>query len=189
MITIKSKKKSYAVTFPTNISEISAESLIEVLKPINLPKYHCVVAMCSSFKLFDVVTAINGVNKNQQTTITPLLAKINESDNENLQAKVGERVIIDRSSLERGVHLSTPLAISSTSAMNYINSDNELKQDILAGRFNTNSSSASNKQIAMATSPVIMLVEFKIVPVSSISATIRNAVDVIDPYVTSGDIN
>lgn len=189
MITITSKKKNYAIKFPTDVSEVTAESLNEILKPINLPKYHCVVAMCSAIKLFDVVAAISGTNKNQQTTVVPLLAKINETDNEGLNAKVGERVIIDRSSLERGVHLSTPFSISSNKAMSYINSDEELKRDILAGRFNTNSSSTSNKQIAISTSPIIVLVEFKIVPVSSISATIRNGVDVNDPYVTLAEVN
>lgn len=187
MITIKSKNKNYGINFPTSVEEITPIALQSVLTNVNLPKYHCVVAMCSSVKLFDLVTAISGANKDTITKIIPLLGKINESDNENLNANVGERVIIDRSSLERGVHLTTPFSISSSNAMNYINSDADLKKDILSGKFNSNGNGQLNKSLTLSASPQIVLVEFKIVPVSSISATIKNDTNYIDPYKTVAD--
>ena len=187
MITIKSKNKNYGINFPTSVEEVTPTALKAVLENVNLPKYHCVIAMCSSIKLFDLVTAISGANKDTITQVIPLIGKINESDNENLNANVGERVIIDRSSLERGVHLTTAFSISSSNAMRYINSDADLKKDILSGKFNNASNGQLNKSLSLTTSPQIVLVEFKIVPVSAISATIKNDTDYVDPYKTVAD--
>lgn len=181
MITIKSKNRNYAVSFPESLSEIKPEDFISTLNDINLPKYHCIVAMCTEIKLFDLATAISGNAKDTITQVIPLIGKINDCDNEMLKVDVGERIIIDRSSLERGVHLNTRLSIGSVNAMKYINSDADLKKDILSGKFN-NSTSNLNKQLAIGSSPVIILVEFKIVPVNSIVAAVKKNVDFVDPF-------
>ena len=181
MIKIESKNKNYAVNFPETVSEIKREYLETALASINLPKYHCVVAICTQIKLFDLATAISGNSKDTITKVVPLIGKINNYDNDMLKVTVGERIIIDRSSLERGVHLSTPLSISVDNAMKYINSDSELKKDILSGKFN-NTVTNINKQLVSGTSPNIVLVEFKIVPVNSIVAAVKSDVNTIDPF-------
>lgn len=189
MIKIESKNKNYAVNFPETVSEIKRDELRLALEGINIPKYHCVVAICTQIKLFDLATAISGNSKDTITKVIPLMGKINDCDNDMLKVEVGERIIIDRSSLERGVHLSTPLSISVDNAMKYINSDSELKKDILSGKFN-NTVTNINKQLISGTSPNIVLVEFKIVPVSSIVAAVKNDIKTVDPYkVANANIN
>lgn len=178
MIKLESKNKNYAVNFPQTVDEINSKDLSKALSDINLPKYYCIVAMCTTIKLFDLATAINGSNKDTITKVIPLMGKINDCDNDMLNVEVGERIIIDRSSLERGVHLSTNLSINSSNAMSFINSDSELKKDILNGKYNVHELTKSS----LGVSPNISLVEFKIVPVTSIVAVVKKSVKVTDPY-------
>ena len=186
MIKLESKNRNYAVNFPQTASEIRPEDLSMAVNDINLPKYYCIVAMLTSIKLFDLATAINGANKDTITKVIPVLAKINDCDNDMLKGEVGERIIIDRSSLERGVHLSTSLSIGSNNAMSFINSDADLKKDILSGKYNVEKTGKLN----VGVSPNIVLVEFKIVPINSIVALVKKSVEVIDPYkVANTEIN
>ena len=187
MIKLESKNRNYAVNFPETASEIRPEDLAIAVNDINLPKYYCIVAMCSSIRLFDLATAINGANKDTITKVIPVLAKINECDNDMLKGEVGERVIIDRSSLERGVHLATPLSISSNNAMSFINSDTDLKKDILSGKYNVHELPNGNNKVNVGVSPNITLVEFKIVPVNSIVAIVKKSNIFVDPYKVNND--
>lgn len=187
MIEIKSEKKLYSVNFPTNVKEITPSILDKVLSCVNLPKYHCVVAVCTTIKLFDLATLNESSAKNTLTKVTPLLAKINNDDNKDLNGAIGDKVVIDRSSLERGVHLYTPLSISMNNAIKYIHSDKKLISEIINGRFNnSNSIGTMNKHLVASNSPEITLVEFKIVPVSMISATITNDTNE-DPFIRYAD--
>lgn len=189
MILVKSKNKNYGINFPENVNEITQEVLNNALDKVNLPKYHAVIALCTKVKLFDFAASLGNSGKDTMTTVVPVLGKIREDDNTELSAIIGETIIIDRSSIERGIHVNTPLSISTSNAAKYINSDIQLKNDILMGKFNTNSDAKMSKSLAITNSPYICLVEFKIVPVSMISATIRKGLEVVDPFVVKDTIS
>ena len=63
------------------------------------------------------------MNSNKETNVgvTPILAKIYEEDSKEINAVVGDKIIVYRTSLERGVHLNLKTSISSNSAKQYFN--------------------------------------------------------------------
>lgn len=182
MLEIKSSTKDFSVKFPTKLNEITGDVLTQITAGINLPKYHCAVAMCFKTNIFNFVVAMSN-NKNSSVSVVPILAKISEEDSKEVNAKVGEKIIIDRSSLERGVHLNLPTMITSNNAKSYFNSDPNLTKAIVTRDNNIEIDPKMNKQLIAANSPEIIVLEFKIVPVNAISASIANDVKVFDPFI------
>lgn len=171
MLQIKSKLKDFGINFPTNVNEITPEVLNAITAGVKLPKHYCIVAMVFQPKLFEFISAIkNKINTN--VNVTPILAKVAEGCEEELNGNIGDKLIIDRSSLERAVHLNLPIMINSTNAANYINDDKELIKSITAGEFNSN-----------GVSPKIIVLEFKIVPINCVSAAVNKQQKVIDPFI------
>ena len=170
MLQIKSKLKDFGINFPTSVNEITPEVLNAITAGVKLPKHYCIVAMVFQPKLFEFISALK--NKNTNVNVTPILAKVAEGCEEELNANIGDKLIIDRSSLERAVHLNLPIMINSTNAANYINDDKELIKSITAGEFNSN-----------GVSPRIIVLEFKIVPINCVSAAVNKQQKVIDPFV------
>lgn len=179
MIRIKSATKNYAINVPTSFDEITKDFFEGITKNVNLPKHHCIVAMCTKAKLFDFMTATSSSTQTMATLI-PYLACIRKDDNENLNAEIGEKIIIDRTSLERGVHLNLPCCISASNFYKYVESDKNLVGKIRTGQYTIDKD-------GIKVSPEICIVEFKIVPVVSISATIKNDVECIDVFKSNED--
>lgn len=182
MLTIKSKKRRFGINFPTNLSEVSVEDLVMITENVMLPPHYCIVALCFETKLFDFVTAINS-NRSTNVAVTPLLAKISKEDSETINAKVGERLIIDRTNLERGVHVNCKTAISLNSARKYFNSDEELIKNFMTNTSKEVAYDTSLKQkVSAKNAPNIIIMEFKIVPVNDIAASVTG-ITTCDPYV------
>ena len=177
MLQIKSKDRSYGINFPTSRNEITKDVLTKLLENVNLPKHYAVVALCSKMKLFDYVSSI-GSKKDYNVGIDVCLAKINDEDNTLLKAEVNEFVVVDRSALERGNHLTVNTMITYNNAARYIKSDDALCKSIFAGDFNQ-----------MGVSPNIYLLEFKIIPVVDIKAVVKNSEKIVDPFLATVDIN
>ena len=173
MITIKSEKKSYGINFPTSVNELTPEVLNEITKQVKLPKHYCVIALCFRTRLFDFVVAMNS-KKEQAVSIVPLLAKINEEDKVDANANISDRVILSRSALEMGTHLSLPVIISTDNAQRYFSSDEQLTKSIITRRnpIFTDMTKKDN----------IIVLEFKIIPVSDIKATIPLDGKGYDPF-------
>lgn len=186
MLEIQSKSKEFSVKFPTNLNELTKESFETITAGVKLPKYHCIVAMCFKVKIFDFVTAMNS-NKDSAVSVVPVLAKISDKDSEEINVSVGEKVIIDRSSLERGVHLNLPTMITSNNAKRYFNSDPDLVRAIITKDDKIVVDAKMNKQLIAANSPEIIVLEFKIVPINCISAGIANDIKVSDPFIDVKD--
>lgn len=172
MLQIKSKLKDFGINFPTSVNEITPEVLNAITAGVKLPKHYCIVAIIFQPKLFEFISAIKYKNTNVNVNVTPILAKVAEGCEEELNGNIGDKLIIDRSSLERAVHLNIPIMINSTNAANYINDDKELIKSITAGKFNSN-----------GISPRIIVLEFKIVPINCVSAAINKQQKIIDPFV------
>lgn len=181
MITIKSEKKSYGINFPTSVNELTPEILNEITKQVKLPKHYCVIALCFRTRLFDFVVAMNS-KKEQAVSIVPLLAKINEEDKVDANANISDRVILSRSALEMGTHLSLPVIISTDNAQRYFSSDEQLTKSIITRR-NPIFTDITKKDN-------IIVLEFKIIPVSDIKATVPLDGKGYDPfYVADGKSN
>lgn len=162
MIKVESKVADYAINVPTKREEITPEVLGTLLKDVKLAKYYCIVAMIYKDTLFGVMNRANEV-----VTVIPVLAKISDDDASSTGGQIGDRLIIDRTSLERGNHLHIKNNIISPSHISqYIRNDKGLVQSIGNGTF------GQNKGYKMNT-PVYMI-EFKIIPVNDIKAMFSN---------------
>lgn len=182
MIEIKSEKMSYGINFPTSIKELTPEVLNVITDGVRLPKHYCIIALAFDTKIFEFCTAMNS-NRNTNVAVTPILAKISQEDSEEINASVGDKIIIDRSSLERGIHLNLKTAISSNSARNYFNSDPDLTKAIITKNDNKFIiDKTTNRKLTTAQSPNIIILEFKICPVNDIAAAIPMDYKSIDPF-------
>lgn len=181
MITIKSEKKHYGINFPTSVNEIKAEHLEAITKNVNLPKNYCIIALCYKTKVFDFCTMIDN-NRNAEISVVPLLAKINKEDSEEYKMNIGDKVTISRSSLEMGDHIKLPTMISAENARDYFKADPDLKKAIITKNSNLIIDKDINKQLISSNSPSIIIMEFKIVPINDIRATMPVECDIYDPY-------
>ena len=177
MLQIKSKERSYGINFPTTRKEITKDVITKLLENVNLPRHYAVVALCSKMKLFDYVSSI-GSKKDYNVGIDVCLGKINPEDNEHLKADVNEFIVVDRSALERGNHLTVNTMITYNNAARYIKSDDALCKSIFGGEYNEH-----------GVSPTIYLLEFKIIPVVDIKAVIKESDKIVDPFMATIDIN
>lgn len=176
MILIKSDEKNYGIKFPTSVNEVTNDVLKNYLSNVHLPKHYCIIAMYYKTKIFDFVAILKS-SKANTVNVVPVLAKISDEDKELINAEVGRRVVIDRSSLERSVHLNVKCAISAQFARNYFVESPEYVKEIMTNKAKNN----------LAKQDIILL-EFKIVPVNDISATIDNTV-VNDMLIDYGNSN
>ena len=174
MIQIKSEKKSYGINFPTSVDELTADILTSITEQVKLPKHYCIVALCFKTRLFDFVVAMNS-KKEHSISVVPILAKISEEDSAETNAVVSDKVIISRSALEMGSHLNLPVMISTDNARNYLASDEALTKSII------NRSNPIFKDLTKRDN--IIVLEFKIIPVSDIKATVPLNANGIDPFV------
>jgi len=182
MLEIKSKEKNYGINFPTSINEFTPEILANLVDGVKLSDHYAIVALCSEIKLFDFATQIRG-NKGGTANMFPLLAKIQSPDIKNIKHQVGDRIVIDRSSLERGQHLTIPTKISVDNATKYLQNDETLMINIIKGTVKD----------ATVTDPIIQnmidnkhktifIVAFKIIAINDISASMNNDIKIIDPF-------
>lgn len=174
MLQITSKLKNFSINFPTDVKEITPDVLKHLTDGIKLPKHYCIIAMVFKPKLFEFISAFK--NKNANINVTPLLANIAKGCEGDINANIGDKIIINRSSLERAVHLSIPTMISSQNAANYINDDKELIKEITSGKYNNGNVSSR-----------IIVLEFKIVPINDVNAAIDTNEQFTDPFVIIGD--
>ena len=173
MVIIKSQKKDYGVAFPTSIDDITPDILKSVTDHVILPKHYCIVGMCFRTNLFDFVTKISK-GKGADIPVVNLLAKFNADDTD-VELKVGDRIIVDRSSIERGHHLNIPIAINSTNACQYFEEDKDLVKSIMDGSY------LKERNVHKSTTNIYLL-EFKIIPINDIVADVPLNYKSIDPF-------
>lgn len=176
MITIKSASAKYGINFPSDVTEITPEMLTSITSNVKLPKYYCIVALCYKTKVFDFVASLNKKSSPMVATI-PLIAKISEEDAKDRNVQVGDRIITDRSAIERGTHINLKTMVSLGNAGNYFTKDRELIGQIIKGEYNYGEN--------QPTKPEIIIIEFKILPVGEIYAAIDSSVQAIDPFIAN----
>ena len=165
MLLIQGQNKNFGIDVPTTEREITAEYLSTVTKRVKLSKHQVIVALIMKTKVYDFCMGIRNPKKDQNISITTKIAKFVPCDKENNEKPaidamfVGDIAVIDRSTIERGIHLSVPTIISPAGLANYLEEDKDLLTAIVTG-----------KEPELAKQH-ICLVQFKIVPMSSITAT------------------
>lgn len=190
MLKLQSATEKFAITLPTNIKELTPELLTAVTEGIDLPPFHCIIALCYNLKLINIAINVNN-NKEQSMTIIPLMAKAHAEELKKVNGSLGHRVVMDRSSLERGVHIAIPTMVGSKNVAAYISKDEELRVRLLNGgngsldQVDDIPSGASAKKIEEfkeAKSPSVYILEFKIVAINDISAFVPNGMPLLDPF-------
>lgn len=168
MIKVESKVANYAINVPTKREELTVESLGKLLENVTVAKYHCVIAMVYADTLFGVIN-----NKKEVVNVFPIITKISDEDSSSTGGRIGQQVVIDRTSLERGYHLYLPNnVISPAHLAKYIELDPELRKFITIGSYGADQ--GYNKGDKVYT------VEFKVIPVNDIKAMIDNEIKLED---------
>ena len=88
--------------------------------------------------------------------------------------KIGDRVIVERASIERGTHLHLPTMVTIANAGKYFAKDQELISAIVKGQYDYGHE--------LITKPEIVILEFKILPVGEIHAAIEPTTIAVDPF-------
>lgn len=170
MIKIESKVADYAINVPTKRDDITPEALAAILSNVGVAKYHCVVALIYADTLFSIVN-----NKQATVNVIPIVAKISDEDSSSTGVQVGQQVVIDRTSLERGYHLYLPNnVISPAHIAKYIDSDTDLRRNITMGIFGQNQGYKKGDKI--------YTIEFKVIPINDLKAMINNDIVIDNPY-------
>lgn len=165
MLKLESKNADYGINIPTEEKEINAEVLEQLLANVTLPKYYCIIALRYKVKLFDLtITAKSNTKKQQLVSVVPILAKFNKDDL--TIGKIGDRVLIDPSEIERGSHLNVNTVITPEKIAKYIDSDETLTKNVIGRKIGDESH--------------IFCLEFKVVPCNSIKGIIVGKVK--DPF-------
>lgn len=171
MIKVESKFKDFGIQIPTDISEITSEALDAVLTNVVVAKYYCVVALCQNESLFGVIN-----NKVNTVEVMPIIAKISKEDAELIGMNQMDKIIIDRSTLERGYHLYLKHNVLSPQFVNkYITNDTELTRSITVGTFGQNQGYTKGQKV--------WFVEFKVIAINDLRAVITDKHKVINPFV------
>lgn len=168
MITLANDKVKEKINVPTTIADITPEVLTKLAENITLPKHYVLVALCWNVNFADVFF---NVKKNKEAKVIPFCAKANVDD-EYSWISVGKKLILSRSGIEMGVHVS----ISNAASMNNISRWAEK----VAKAENPNS-----KGISATTLPAgkFILIEFKVVAANLITGCIESDVLSDDPFI------
>lgn len=178
MIEVKSKMMEYGINFPSSVKELTPDILNTLTEGVKLPKHYCIIALAFDTKIFDFCVAMNS-KRETNVAVTPILAKIAKEDSDEINANVGDKVIIERSSLERGAHINIKTVISSNAARNYFSNASDILKSI------TGKLSKDDKDSVNVTERIIVL-EFKICPVCDIAAALPMNYRNIDPFIVNG---
>ena len=177
MLLIQGQNKNFGIDVPTKETEITAEYLQTVTERVKLSKHQVIVALIMKTKVYDFCMGIRNPKKDQNISITTKIAKFVPCDKENNEKPAiegmatGDIAVIDRSTIERGIHLSVPTIISPAGLGNYLEEDKDLLTAIVTGK----EPELAKKHIC--------LVQFKIVPISCITATYNAEVRIEDCFI------
>ena len=179
MIKLESNLKKYSLLIPTSINEFTPEILNSMTSNINLAPNYAIVAIIYKTKLFEFSASIDKKYPTE-VGIIPIIAKISNEDANKVNTKVGYKVNIVRSLIERGEHINLP--------NNAISIDNpQLSKDIMTGEY----FKQEGKTILESknNSPYCYFPEFKIIPVCDIHASYDITTPINEVFVEQNKVN
>lgn len=173
MITLKNTKRNYEINLPTSFSEINFDAIVDVVKNVNVSEHYVVVALCQSFSPFNLAM-LGTKGKDFNVPVSVNFIKANDP-NHKVDAKPGDKVIINRSDIEMATHLPIRFGLSQASISATIEDCPEMRTYL---RNLTNDDSGKPVKELVA-------VEFKLMPLSAIKAVIKRDVAITDIYKTT----
>lgn len=182
MIKITRPGASFDIALPTSTRELTPSIFNAITSDVKLPKNYCIVALCCKTRLFDIAASIKS-NRDATVPVIPIMAKISKEDSERINTAVGDKIIINRSSLERGNHINLVTVATINNVQNYISENKEFLKSILSNPDYVIGEDLDIKEpIKIKDVPNVIVMEFKIVPINDITAAIDKAIEVIDPF-------
>lgn len=173
MIKVESKFKDFGINIPTELSEITSEALEAVLSNVVVAKHYCVVALCQNESLFGVIN-----NKVSTVEVIPIIAKISDEDSKLIGMNKMDKIIIDRSTLERGYHLYLKHNVLSPQFINkFITNDTELTRSITVGTFGQKQGYNKGQKV--------WFLEFKVIAINDLKAAINSKSGNSNPFIYS----
>lgn len=188
MFELKRENSKVSINIPTSIEEI-VKSLPNILADVKIPEHYCIIAMTMKTDLFSVAMNASGNSKDQVVETIPLYAKGNEIKMP-INIEIGDKVIIERSSLERATHLNIPISITLTNVINFINEDKngDFRKTILNRTYGKENKMATmNKTIPYTSKDKIYVLAFKIIPIGDIRGAIGYDKKTNDPFKVIND--
>lgn len=169
-------EKGFGIRFPQTVDEISVVNLQKITSNISLAKHYAIVIIAAKTNIFNLCTTI-GTKNNKEAVLSavPILAKINEDYD--VPFEIGEKILIDRTSLERGQHVVVKSMINSNAARTFISNNPFIYKNALAHNYDKFIEDYDKDK----TSTDIVIIEAKIIPVSDIKGSIKNE-KVVDPF-------
>lgn len=183
MFELKKENSKIGINIPTTLDEIVKE-LPNVLADIKIPEHYCIIAMAMKTDLFSVAMNASGNSKDQTVEVIPLYAKGNEIKMP-INIEIGDKVIVERASLERATHLHIPISISLRNVINFINEDKngDFRKTIINRTYGKENKMATmNKTIPYSSKDKIYVLEFKIIPIGDIRGAIGYNKKTNDPF-------
>lgn len=173
MIKVESKFKDFGINIPTELSEITSEALESVLSNVVVAKHYCIVALCQNESLFGVIN-----NKVSTVEVIPIIAKISDEDSKLIGMNKMDKIIIDRSTLERGYHLYLKHNVLSPQFINkFITNDTELTRSITVGTFGQKQGYNKGQKV--------WFLEFKVIAINDLKAAINSESGNSNPFIYS----
>lgn len=166
MIKIENDKMPYSIYVPTSLEEIDIDYLNQTLDNVVVAPNYCIIALIYKTKLFSL---ISNMKSNQNGTVQCVVKLAKSHNNELVQGNIiGNTVVINRSSIEMGTHLTIPDNIlNPIEVAKYCEKDPDLVKAILTGAY-FNDGTKTSDHVAKLESPYCYFVEFKMVPYTDI---------------------
>ena len=173
MIKVESKFKDFGINIPTKLSEITSKALEAVLSNVVVAKHYCIVALCQNESLFGIIN-----NKVSTVEVIPIIAKISDEDSKLIGMNKMDKIIIDRSTLERGYHLYLKHNVLSPQFINkFITNDTELTRSITVGTFGQKQGYNKGQKV--------WFLEFKVIAINDLKAAINSESGNSNPFIYS----
>lgn len=172
MISLQNSKGGYVINVPTSKADLDFNSIKDVIANVIPSKHYAVIALCQSFKPFNLAMLANG--KDTDVKVSTYFIKANEDESQ-FKASVGDKVIVSRSDLELSVHLNVNFSLSANTITKVVEDSKELRDELRNGMYDQNGMLVEE----------IIAVEFKLIPVNAIKAVISNDIPKVDKFIKS----
>ena len=174
MIKLRNEKRNYEVKYPTKFSEVNFEGLVKAVNNVYVAEHYAIIALCQSFTPFALATLGTKQNKDMAVPVSANFIRANDPNNK-LVGNPGDKVIISRSDLELSTHLPIRFGLSTAIISDILQDDTKSVTMLRQNPVDENGNLVKE----------IIVVEFKLVPISSIKATISKDVPTKDMFKTT----
>lgn len=166
-----SQDKTISANLPTTIEEL-VKALPKLTSHIDLDNHYCIVALCYKAPISGIASNIDSGVNSDIVDVVPVLAKLSPNEDGYLKNHLYHRVVIDRTSIERGVHCAN------RSVLNYEKIIGKVRDESIKLYMNNKNNADFKNQMQNQS---CYFVEFKLVPVNFINA-VYNEDDYVDPF-------